>query len=430
MGAAMAQAESAYGREYVFVAADAAKRHVGIQIPSLAVSWLINNVVWPLQSVTQAGGPPKSLKSTFSFELLRWYCLMGGAGFIIDTEKKLSPTMLPGLIPAEFHHRVGVIRRDTIEEWQKEITARREQMDAHFLKNKSMPGFPVLTIVDSVTGVTDEVMAQKIEETGSAPGKGFHAGPQVISQYLKTLSLLGYPWTVHFVNHQKINPQTGQDVRPGGLALDFHGAIDLKFKVGMTKAEQALFCTTDTHVAHGVTTKNVSMVTRKNSFGPDNRKIVAPFRWKYDTTDDGEREQHAWWDWNEADARLLVALAGELKAEGLEITQTRNGTAPPRVHCPELGISKEDALPYSEFGKAVTEDPEKRNKLRKMLAIPNGNVFVAGCLDDLKQKADAEAEAGKKDKPLKGKAKKEAEKGRKGAEPGGDILGKGEDDDT
>ena len=81
-----------------YLLGDHAQHTYGIEIPSLAVQYLVGRSnVLPLQRWYSVSGAPKSMKSTFQILLCVWYALAGGVGRYIDTEGKSSHSMFEAM---------------------------------------------------------------------------------------------------------------------------------------------------------------------------------------------------------------------------------------------------------------------------------------------------------------------------------------------
>ena len=424
MQAALVAAQKEFGERGSYVGAEHEKRHIGIPIPCLALQWLLHSTIYPLQKLTLSAGPPQTCKSTFTFELQKWFLASGGGVINVDAESKTSPFLRRSMIPDIFftdpeqviryqHLSVG-----DIEGWQRAISLQLDSMESYLATFKAKPDFPLLITVDSMTAVQTETDNASVFKEGAAPGRAYSESPIMISQYLKTISdrILGWPVCIHFVNHEKTNMDGEGSHTPGGSSKDFHASIDMRFSLSTGDKTGCYLGKTPIIeiLSEGLQGRHIRIKTFKNSFGPSKREIHVPFLWKFvdDPTAPQGWKQVSWWEWEDATSRLLAENARDLTKAGvmdIGIIQSksfkdendkhvRNEVA---YYSERMGIKEREAVMPRDFGKLVHSDTALMSELQKFFNIPVYPTFTAGCFDY----ADEIAAVGKEKKKDEGKKK-------------------------
>lgn len=392
-------------------------RHVVIPIPNLAMRSLIRANGWPLASVTTSSGPPKSQKSSFSFEVARWYLEAGGACLAIDTENKLSPTLLYSLVDPMYAEPpmdvlLQIMKTRTTEEWQTGVANRMEALEDILEKAKKKPEFPTFVLVDSVGAAGSEAMTDSIGSSGSAPGKGFSDVAQLNTQFMRYLSAaqVGMPITTHFVNHEK-NRMDGSNgkVNPGGDAIPYHSCLNLRFsparmadKEGSKDGDKKKGASpTFSRVGEDglrVEGRNLLIKPTFNSFASNiASELTVAFMWKYVPQENGTFKQLSWWDWDTATANVILDNKKDLETVLGKIERKKNDS-----NCIVTDVFGE--LSFLDLGKQVNSSPEVLSKCTDALRIPRHPEFEAGKMDfphDLERLAEVKkgrAKAAKKKK--------------------------------
>jgi len=374
--AALDAAVQHFGIEKCYAAADHTRTFTGIHIPPLCLQWLIESNIWPLGRVTQSGGQFGTQKSTFIFQLIKWYLDAGGMATLVDTENKTSDTLLRSMIPPEYfdvenpkHKRFQIFRAHTVNEWQQMLTKRQQLLQEFVEKRGRKPNFPSIWAVDSMRGATSEEGLAQIQDTGEAGGRGYSDIPILISQFMGAIpdTLLGLPVTLHMSHHEK--PAIGGQgmTRAGGKAPDFYATLDIQFKRGGVSAmgKSMEF----SRVAYQA--KNITLCVRKSSMGSDvDKEMTVAFCWRHD---EGNK-QVSWWDWDAATAMLLAKKSTQLK-DILDINSTAKQIVGEVFWSDTLGIKSADALPAREFGALIEANAELKLKISDALHIQQYKVF-------------------------------------------------------
>lgn len=379
---ALQEAQKEFGSDKVYVAAEHEKKQAGVFLPHLALRWLVDSNVWPLQRITNSGGKPATFKSAFSFELERFFLESGGVVRHIDTEQKLSSSFMRAIIPDKFFaddmsKRLIIGQATSINDWQKRISFEADRLTALIEEVKRKPSFPSIWVVDSLLGSSSEESMKYVAEEGEGQGRGWTDASILIANYLRglTSTLLGLPVTLHMVNHEKDDMSGKGTRRPGGVAPDFHATIDIRFQLGDR--------TGDKYSGKGIVDrkdvqgKSITMSIRKSSQGPDiGRQICVPFFWWYDESN----TQRAKWDWDSATTGLLLNNKTALK-DIIEVSVAPAARGADRYYSSTLGISKDDAVLSSEFGAALEAKHDVLSGVETALHIQQHQIYSAGVLD-------------------------------------------------
>lgn len=371
--AALLTASSEFGKEHCYVAAE----HCQFVIPikPLSLCWLIEANGWPLGRVTQSGGQFGTHKSSFIFQLIAWYLQAGGFGGLIDTENKVSASLMRSMIPPEYmdptnplSKRFMIMNAGSVQDWQKLMTEQHKKLVELSNKVKSKPSFPILWAVDSMMGSDSEGNVATINEEGSAPTRGYPEAAMSINRYFKVFPdrLTGWPITLHLSHHEKPGMNTMGVTRQGGKAPDFYATLDIQFKRGgVTQFGKSMEY--DNIKSKQTQMKAITLEVRKSSMGSDiGKKLPILFCWEFNEAG----EQRSWWDWSGSTAMLLKNSANSKGMIG-EIMDVQSESKRATAHTvggewfwsDTLGIAKADALPASDFGKLVEEHPEIRPQL-------------------------------------------------------------------
>jgi hypothetical protein len=379
---ALQEAQKEFGSDKVYVASEHEKKQAGVFLPFLSLRWLIDSNVWPLQRITGSGGKPATFKSAFSFELERFFLEAGGVVRHIDTEQKLSSSFMRAIIPDKFFaddmaKRMIIGQATSINDWQKRISFEAERLIELVKTVERKPSFPSLWVVDSLMGSASEESHKHVQEEGQGQGRGWTDASILIANYLRDLTstLLGLPVTLHLVNHEKDDMSGKGTRRPGGVSVDFHATVDIRFQLGDRTGEK--YSGKGIVDRKDVQGKSITMSIRKSSQGPDiGRQICVPFFWWYDE----QNTQRAKWDWNSATVALLLNNKSALKGVlDVEIVSAARG--PERYYSSALGITKDNAMLSSEFGAALEANADVLKAAETALHIQQHQVYAAGVLD-------------------------------------------------
>lgn len=345
---------------------------LGIAIPSLAFQYLLGTTALPLSRSFQIVGSEGSYKSTFMYELMRWYIDSGGFAVLIETESKDSGYIRNGIMKwdAERIKRIALQNTISAEQWMASVTF----TFAHMQKQMQESGnyCPFIMCLDSITAVADEDTLEKISKEGHA-ASGYPTLARNLSAYAKKFTefLSGFPYTFLFVNHYKPGMDASPystGVVPGGKSLSFANSITLLLSGDRGKAS-----------ADGSLHANVIFKTRKNSNGPEGRSInVSLVRWSQaDPNYEDEHIDYVAFDWAASDIQFLLKLMDDPKVGAdlrrevkdlMGLHQVRVGTKN-GVWSDALGIPKESPVVYTEAGLALQKNAELMKKLQNILLI-------------------------------------------------------------
>lgn len=362
---------------------DLAVNTYGIKIPHLAFQWLIGGSdVIPTQRYMTFSGLPKSFKSTLNIEIGNWFISQGGLHVQIDTENKTSPTMLdsmawmhPSELVAKMRHRVFK-PTDSNEEWMTQLVEVVKYGRETAIQPKGSR-VPIFVSVDSLSGSTNEDNIETLMKEGSAQARGFPVDAMQVTNYLKALKLHDTLINVGVVQHltQDLSDAGGY----GGPKFKEKGAAAMKYgtSVGI-RVSKMMGIESAGHSSAMVEGPPVEgytlqLSTAVSCVGPDGNKLEVDVLWQYVKQEDGTRRQVMWYDWHGALGKLLWQRKYDDKRrvcsyEQDELDQAVKFTQPKakRIKSEELGL---ESATFSEFGKAIENNPVVRDKVQKYLCI-------------------------------------------------------------
>ena len=361
----LAKAESIFGESGVYVATEHEQRFMGIKIPHLCLMWLTDSNVFPLSKLIGCAGVFGSCKSAFTYQLMSWFIDGGGIAVLTETEEKASATLMAGMMGDNIK-RVIYSHASTAEMWQRGVSNAIMSLRANDPKRE----YPVLLVVDSLTGNPTEETSGKIDKEGYAQGRQITDHANSISLFLKkwATSLTGWPITFMWTNHLKENLKSmipGSMRKPGGSSQDFHAALDIWFKkIGNLE-------TADRTGSH------LELRVNKNSFGISHRKLPVDFGVWWEKGEGEERVFKASFDWFGATANLLSEpVAAKMISISVKKKTTKGvGTS---YWCDDIGVDEENALSGHDFGKLIDTNHDLQLKLAKELNIQLHRVFSPG----------------------------------------------------
>lgn len=392
---------------------------VGLPIPSLMLQYVLGTSVLPLSRIFQIVGEEGSCKSSFLYEIMRWFCIYGGVSIIGENENKDAKDLREAILQhnQDFMNRVATFPTKCVEDWQVLISRTVQSNKEVMVGTPKAPGtgktYPVLIGVDSIKGTGLRSAIQKIMDEGFASLE-FPKMAAVITQFMQSIpeQIGGFPFLVVGTNHLKpsvnqVNPNIPVENVPGGKSLKFMETYEIKMeKLGyIDKASR-----------EGV---RLRFRCRKSATGPTKRFGDANFVWEYVTDevpliDDsgnpvidqetGEYEmtekmtQHAWWDWYEADIEFILSWLSDYRKKvtfgkkllGIVDLQEHVSTKGKTVSSKALGISADKPVSYTEAGRLLHGRPDLLQKLRNALGIIDRTVFKPG-VDYAKQVQEAAA---------------------------------------
>lgn len=362
-----------YGHTAVMVGGPDENVLIGIPCPSIAFEYLITQSVFPLGLIIHLVGPPHSCKSPLLYEFMRWFRVAGGGSILQEAESKFSQELLHSIVGIE-EGEVNVIvnRCNSVEDWQRKllywINYEKKALDG--TKQEPGPGrtVPILFGVDSIMGKAAEETQEKVMDAGSA-GRSYPIEALSITTFMRTVpqQVDGFPFTIVLNNHLKMGKDDmGNDVRgmAGGQGVRFQESFEIETKIRNAKISCAAW--------EGVV---INLKCFKNAFGPGQRSIDARLLWWEEETEPGSGiyKQVTKWDWDWATIRLLTTAkerdAANLKKHGFHIAAPKTSLVENLAWSANLGMKEKNAVPWSELGKMLREDPVTLKVLRDALGI-------------------------------------------------------------
>lgn len=396
-----------FGHSSCYLGSETDNLVIGIPCPALAFEYVIAQDCFPLGLVMHLVAKAGTGKSALLAEFGRWFDLAGGGMNLFENETKFNPLWYRSIMGDDMYdNRCELHRCNSVEDWQRHLTAAVKDMKQFSIGTKEDPGpgrtLPILFGVDSIMGKQSEELQEKIvgtegeggkkgaEGEGFAPSRYYAIEAGSISKYMRTIPQLmdNWPFALVLINHLRLNQDdSGNQVRnkSGGEQLNFQESFEIEIKkVGGHK--KMISCAEFDGYP-------VEISCEKNSFGPTHRKIQTRIIWWEEKQEDGSWKQKTVWDWDWSTVHLLDShIRGEkanprLKANLAEIDF--------HLECPKrsdvenlawsksLGMkSEKEALPWCEIGALIRTNPELMDRLRKALRI-NARPLLKG--DYLKQ---------------------------------------------
>lgn len=375
MSAAIAKAQAnigkAVGTDRLYNSMDRDKRLCGFKIPALAYQILVCCDHLPF-AIHGKSAPPHVGKTYLSIQEGCWAIADGCMVKYTDTELKQSVDMIPSFLrkclPKEKHELFQTIEAYSIEDWQKINT----ELVKIAIENKHLPKperFGIYSITDSLLGKGCAGSRETLMKEGFAAGRGYKEEVLCIKNYVEAFSTEGSFLAWSTIQHAKksLDPHAR-----GPLAFNVAGGDAPRFAamthILMTRGEEWDEVDSEGYPVSG---HNIRMVTVKNGLGPDRRVMYAGLRWRTLEDDKGQAYQETWFDWNWSLGWFLAQ----------QIVENKNTTAKIRddvleavkfkvlnknnVECEKYG----GKLTYSEFGKAIEEDPKVRERLQNIFGV-------------------------------------------------------------
>lgn len=359
-----------------------AQRIVGIEPYSLALQWLIDLQVIPMQSIVCFSGEPKSYKTSAILEFCRMFMRPiesmiaaakwePGVAAVVHTEGKWSPSKVTSMLGSLADDLV-VMAANSVEDWQSKTSTYLNFMkdtiakkaEARSKKSKTSEyadmRIPAMIVgIDSLTGAQSENIQDTVKSEGHG-AKTYQDRAMINWQWFGTwgANLVGMPVTIIISNHLKdaINTNGGppQKITGGGTGAGFGCALEIRVKnigeIKKTYYEGA----------------KLQWRCHFNSYGRDKRKIEIPYIEGYDADD----KQTAKYDWDEALIKLLIELSEDamyrdrIEAVTGKITEYTKGGFGMVYSCERFNIDKERAM----------EDEVSASVLGQMLQAPGSDI--------------------------------------------------------
>lgn len=358
---------------------------VGLPIP-FPMEYLLDVAHLPLGYIMTLVGPYGCNKTSLKWEIMRWFLECEGCGMDIESESKPAFDLDKAIIgypETEEDKRWMNSFAVSIEDWQRQTQAAyqsmRNQMDPK--KKGSGRTFPFLVAVDSVMGKLSQTSQTNINDKGFADratsAHGYEAN--IISQFLRKIpqDLPEWPFFLLLINQLKISKKDAFSVerrKAGGAQIDFQEAWELE--LGRVSSKRTI-----NEFSKGgfeIGSNTIRMKTHKNSLGQPFRDIRVDICWWHQLHEpSGSIRSYTRWDWDTATMDLLQSFSPErqrLVKPTLNVRKLTNG----RYFCPELGITKSDAISRLEMGRVIGRNTDVRQALRRLLGIKPIRQFEVG----------------------------------------------------
>lgn len=275
---ALKSAQEKFGENNVYVADEHKKNIFGFSCP-MPFGWLIGGTdKIPLRRVVGVDGVSGAGKSVLMMEQGRWALQEGAIVVLVDTEEKVSDTLVCGLL---FREDVNVkmnyvyAKATSVEQAQEFIT----HFKTHAAKSLDLNADPSQRVAwyfvwDSLTGKDTKGAQDKIAKEGSAATKAFADAANSIARYYKGLSFGDELVTLAHVQHVGKNMDDkalGDDelIPKGGNEPKYAASYHLRM-ASVKRISGANW--------EG---KEVTIKCVKSSLGPDKRRLIARWMWEF-----------------------------------------------------------------------------------------------------------------------------------------------------
>lgn len=359
------------------------QRVIGLEPYSIALQYIMDLEVVPLQAIINIAGEEKTYKTSIGLEFCKMFLDLQpvqGIAVVNNTEGKWSPSKSRSMLG---HHNdvLQVIQNKSVEEWQASATSNlllmQEVVDkkkdaiakkAKTSEYKDMVIPPMIIMVDSLTGSQSDKIVETVQAEGFG-SKTFQDRALINHQFFSTWgsNLIGMPVTIVITNHLKIKldgaPGIKQWTTSGGSGPSFMCSMEIRVKrigeIDKTYIEGAKLLWKMHH----------------NSLGRDKRQIEVHYMEGYDAEDN----QKAYFDW---DSTLIMCLLERLEESAYkdrilgvlgEFNEYPKAGFGKVYSCGRLGIDKDKAIDEgvgaTELGRMLQTDPVIREELKAALRI-------------------------------------------------------------
>jgi hypothetical protein len=259
----------------------------------------------------------------------------------------------------------------SIEGWQ-DATSKLMEMARQTATRPKGERIPIAAFVDSASNVTSEDAMNDIAKEGHAAARQFPVAAMQTSNFMPAIRLEGTTSVLGFVHHVREQMDGRGETEKGAAAVHYNSSILLRLKrVGTLRMASHSGAPASGPPIEG-STINVKHVY--GCLGPDNRNLLVDLLWQYiEDPETGAPRQVMWMDWDGALGRMLRDMKYGEKSKLFEYEKTRlNETlffTQPRtniIKCDELGL---DSVSLTEFGKAISDNVEIADRIRKYLGI-------------------------------------------------------------
>ncbi len=357
----LAAAQKKHGKANCYVAKDHYIRQFGIPLPSLALQYMYGVENLPMGRFYGFTGATQSMKSSICFWLLRNIMEQGGLGLLVETERKVSDTLMEGII-GKYINALLQFNAMSLEQAEQMVN------DAFGFYKKNAPerNFPYGICWDSLRGVLSQETSKKIDKEGGV-SKQFSSEANSLSKFFAKMveELSFWPMVLFFVQHEKKKQDGGNGPGAahaksslGGDAPAFHSTVLTRCAVIKKNEEGAANPYAD-----------VQFKTTKNNLGLLGKRVNVTIHFDQRTTEDGLQVHNYWFNWAKADCDMLLSdklanKSGVNKVLNLEEHSSNKGY----YRCPELGVKKATASEVIELLNAPENEQLLKN-LKRALRI-------------------------------------------------------------
>lgn len=336
---ALVAAQAKFGESNVYVADEHKKNVFGVTCP-MAFGWLVGGSdKVPLRRIIGCDGPSGSFKSALMMEHARWFLCDGGLVILIDTEEKVSDTLVCGMLFKEdLNARMNYVyaKATSVEQAQELIT----HFKSHAAKQvtsgaKPEDMVPWLLIWDSLTGRDTKEAQDKIAKEGHAQVRAYADAASSIARFYKGFSFGDELVTLAHVQHVGKNMDDkavgDEEWKPKGgdepkYSSTYHFRITRTKAISSAKWEG----------------KELTIKCIKSGLGPDKRKLDVRILWEFVWVDQPVFE-------GTGDDRSIVVNEAEAPTTRERAQEYYNWT--------QQSLSGRDALILKEF--LGLDDPKK-----------------------------------------------------------------------
>ena len=365
------------GDSSAILAGDADNLVIGIPYPTLALEYLTQNQVFPLERISQLLGIEGSCKSGLAAEVGRWFINAGGFVTLLEHESKYSPDWVPSIIGWDLCNHFATIRCDSMDDWQQKLSKVVDAVKSKMIGTAAAKGpgavYPVLLIVDSIMGKALAETQGRVDAAGFA-GRDFPAEAKSLTAYMRCFPQKIVNWPFHLVMVNHLRPKKDQQSysidrdRAGGKGKEFQETFEFEI-TRIKNLKPTVSCA-------GV---DLKIEAYKNALGENRRSIRVECRWSEEPipSDPENWRQVTVWDWDAATIRLLLALGDEHKTRAkniVDLTQQRAGTVSSR----RLGIKPDAPATFAEAGALIHQDETLMHELRRVFGIKLRKALVPG----------------------------------------------------
>ncbi len=378
------------GATGAIMASDFHKYQWGVPIPHLMMEYLFGLNVIPHPCIIELAGLPRSCKSAFLQALLRLFAEKSYGAIMIETEGKMSSTLLASFLE-EYLSQVAIVPGPLLqEEWQTEMLSTLKLYRKFYVDSlkayekaqkakKSTDGImvsPLLLCLDSLGGSPSQSSVDTVNKVGSAD-RAFPVEAlknKIFFEQLPT-RIRDLPLTLVYTNHEKPEgmgetktfgpPAPKERKTKGGVTPDFFCGLRIFF-------EQA----TKVQEVGGRFRQNLNLEVCKNSFNRSGTRIQLTMEWTtaIDTATN-ELTQHTQFLWNKALAQWLAPSYDgyNYDREAVKKFLTVTRTSDVKYSCKELKLTD---VPPEVIGDAIEANAEIKNKLRPYMGIKTWNTWA------------------------------------------------------